>query len=236
MPSLRKDEFLREVLSYIKFPFDREDIKAELENHIIDKIDDYAEQGYDRETAEQLSISDMGNAEEIGIELNKQHNPFLGWLWKITNVMVLLFAIWNIYVIGAPIVLNLFPSNPLNDIPRSDIVYKIDVDKKVRLDDTVIHFTTIVYEKNGDMNILYESYDTRLWGTGWNIGTIGSITDNLGNAYYTGSVSSSGGIVSKYMNTVKNFSREADMLIISYDNYNRIYKIEIPLQVGVNDE
>lgn len=236
MPSLRKDKFLEEVLSYIKFPFDRTDIKYELECHISDKMDYYAEQGYDKETAENLSVNDMGEAKEIGIELNKQHNPILGWLWKITNVIVILFAVWNIYVIGAPVVMSIFSNNPINDIPKSDIVYKIDLDKKVKLDDTLIHFTNVVYEKNGNMNIIYEYYNSKLWGTGWSLGSIGSITDNLGNSYFTGSGGGGGGIKSKCIRTVENFSREADTLIISYDNYNRKYRVEIPLQVGVNNE
>lgn len=35
MPLHEKDNFLQEVLSYIRFPFDREDISSELENHIL---------------------------------------------------------------------------------------------------------------------------------------------------------------------------------------------------------
>lgn len=236
MPSLRKDKFLEEILSYIKFPFDRDDIKFELESHISDKVDYYIEQGFDKEAAENLSINDMGNAKAIGIELNKQHNPFLGWLWKITNVMVILFAVWNIYIIGAPLVASLFNSNPINDISKSDIVYKIDINKKVKLDDAVIHFTNVVYEKNGDMNILYEYYDTKLGGTGWSLGSIGSITDELGNTYFTGSGGGGGGIKTKCIRTVENFSREANTLIISYDSYNRKYRVEIPLQVGAENE
>lgn len=236
MPLHRKDKFLEEVMSYIKFPFDRNDIRFELENHIEDKMEYYAEQGYDKEAAERLSIGDMGDAREIGVELNKQHNPFLGWLWKITNGMVILFAVWNIFIIGAPIVASSFSGNPMKNIPKADIVYRIDINKKVKLDDTVIHFTNVVYEKNGDMNILYEYYDTKLWGAGWTLGSIGNITDDLGNTYFTGSGGGGGGIKSKCIRTVENFSREANTLIISYDSYNRKYRVEIPLRAGANHE
>jgi hypothetical protein len=236
MPSHKKDKFLAEVLSYIKFPFDRDDIRSELDSHILDKIDYYIEQGHDKEKAEQLSINDMGEAKEIGMELNKQHNPFLGWVWKITNVMVILFVIVNIYIVGTPILMSLFDRNPMNEIPKSNIVYKIDIDEKVKLDDAVIHFTNVVYEKNGDMNILYEYYDTKLWGTGWSFGGTGNITDNLGNTYFDGSGGGGGGIKSKYIRTIENFAKEADTLIISYDSFNRKYRVEIPLQVGDSNE
>lgn len=235
MPSPKKEKFLEEVISYIKFPFDRDDIKLELEDHISEKIDNYIEQGYDKETAEQQSVSDMGDPKEIGIELNKQHNPFIGWVWKVTNVMVVLFAIWHIYVLGGTLVISLFSNNPFGDIPKSDIVYEIKVDKKVKLDDTIIHFTDVIYEENGDMNIFYEYYDTKLWGTGWSLGSIGNITDNLGNEYFGGG-SGGGGIKSKYRHTIKDFSKEADILIINYDNYNRKYRVEIPLKDGDDNE
>jgi hypothetical protein len=235
MLSSKSDKFLKDILSYVKFPFDRNDIRLELEDHMSDKIDYYIEQGYDMEKAEQLSISDMGDAKEIGIELNKQHNPILGWLWKITNVIVVLFAIWNIFFVGIPTVSSLFNRNLINEIPKVNMVYKIDVDKEVKIDDMVIRFTNVVYEKNGDMNIFYEYYDTRLWGMGWSLGNIGKITDNLGNAYRSGSGSGSGGVKSKGRVTVHNFSKEADILIISYDSYNRKYRVKIPLKAGENN-
>lgn len=71
---------------------------------------------------------------------------------------------------------------------------------------------------------------------GWSFGSIGTIKDNLGNEYFDGSGSSSGGIITKGVRTVSNFSSEADILIIEYDLYNRYYKVEIPLKTGdLND-
>lgn len=164
MPLPNKDEFLEEVISHIKFPFDRNDIKSELESHILEKIDYYIEQGYDESESEQLTLKDMGDAKEIGIELNKQHNAIVGWLWKATNAIVILLVVWNVYTIGFPFITDLFSHNPIKDIPKSNIVYKIDLDEEVKIDDMVIHFTNVIYEKNGNMNIFYEYYDTKLWG------------------------------------------------------------------------
>ena len=236
MPFHRRDEFLKDVLCYIKFPFDRDNIKIELEGHIADKIDYYVSQGYDMESAEEISIREMGDAKEIGLSLNKQHNPLLGWLWKITNSVVILFALWNAYFIGSILITSLFLDNPINDIPKSNIVYSIDINQKVQLDDTIINFTKIVYEKDGDMNISYEYYSTKLWGTGWSSAGIGKVMDNLGNEYFAALGAGSGGLKSKYMHTVKDFSKDADTLIISYNYYNRKYKLEIPLKAGGNNE
>lgn len=232
MPLHRRDKFLNEVLSYIKFPFDRDDIRMELECHISDKIEFYIDQGYDMETAEELSINEMGDIKEIGLGLNKEHNPLLGWLWKISNVAVILFAIWNIYFIGSFLLLTLFQDNPIKSIQKPNILYSIDVNKKVQLDDTIINFTKVVYEKNGTINIAYEYYNTKFWESGWSFGGIGTITDNFGNEYFGGSIENGGNFKSKGMSKITNFSSEADTLIISYDYYNRRYKVEIPLREG----
>lgn len=231
-----KEKFLKEVLSQVKFKYDRHDIGTELEAHIQDKIDYYTDIGYDMDKAEELSVNDMGDAKEIGKELNKQHNPFIGWIWRITNVLLVFSVIISIFVTGLSVIASLITSNPANGIDKSNIAYKIDIDEKVKVDDTVIHFTDIIYEKNGDLSIIYNYYDTRLWGTGWSHGTMGEISDNLGNRYVNGSGLSSGGIIERHRRTVDNFSKDADTLIITYDYYNRYYRLEIPLKAGVYNE
>lgn len=236
MPSPKVEKFLNSIISYVKFPFDREDIKRELHNHILDRMDDYIEQGMDEETAEQLTLKDMGDAKEIGVALNKEHHPMIGWIWAITNAMVILFGLWVFFFAIFPILSGILPRNLVREIPKSDIEYKIDIDEEVRLDDRVIHFTDLVYEKNGDMNLFYESYGTTLRELGWGIGTIGEISDNLGNTYFDGSGTSIGGIKAKSRRTIENFSKKADTLIITYDYSDRYYQVEVPLKEGEQNE
>lgn len=237
MPLPKKDVFLTEVLSFVKFPFDRDTIRSELEYHIIDKIDFYIGEGYDEETAEQLSIANMGEPSEIGIALNKEHNPILGYLWLITNTIATLLICINVYLLVFFLLIPLFHRNPIYDFSKSDIVYRIDINEKVKIDDKVIHFTNIIYDVNGDMNIFYKSYHTKLLGAGWwNSSYIGEITDNLGTTYLSGGGPSRSGIITKGYKSVNNFSKEADTLIINYDMYNRKYHVEIPLKVGEYSE
>lgn len=229
------NKFLTEIISYVKFKFDRDNIRRELENHILDKIEDYIDQGYDEETAEQLSIHNMGDAKEIGMELNKQHNPIIGWIWRITNSI----AMFTVTIFGLFCILfmsSLFQGSLINDIPKSNIVYKLDLNEKVRMDDRVIHFTNVVYEKNGNMNIFYKTYYVGLRGSGWSIGFLGEITDNLDNKYMSRSGQEKGGVVHKGVWTIDHFSEDATMLIISYDMYNRNFKVEIPLKEGEYNE
>ena len=232
----KKDKFLEEVLRHIKFHLDRSDIKSELECHILDKTDYYIKQGYDRKAAEHMAVNDMGDAKVIGAELNRQHNPFLGWFLNITNAIVILLVIPIMWGTATTIIGDLLGNNWIHKIPKSDIAYSLDIDERAKLDDTNIRFTKIVYERNKDMNIFYEYYDTKLLGTGWSLVTIGNITDNLGNEYLFGGGGEAGGIKSKGVWTVENFSEQADTLIISYNKYNRKYRVSIPLKEGVNNE
>lgn len=230
------DKFINEVISFIKFPFDREDIKKELQNHMLDKMEDFKSRGIDSITAEELTIKSMGDPREIGLALNKEHNFILGWLYKITNGLVILFLVITVFSTGTSLLMTVFSRNPNNRIPKENIVYNIEVDEKVKIDDRVIKFKNIIYEKNGDLSIVYENYDSRLFGMGWSLGHIGIIKDNLGNEYFAGSGSSSGGIITRGVRTISNFPSNADTLIIEYDWYNRYYKVEVPLKAGVINE
>lgn len=235
MLSPKGDKYIEDILSYVKFSFDRSDIRSELKGHLLDRIEDYTEAGQG-EDAEELSIAAMGNAEEIGLELNRQHKPLLGWLWLISRLAVVLLIIVDLYVVGLPVLMSLFGHNPGKDIEKANIVYNITVNKRVQLDDAVINFRKVIYEKNGDLTIIYDYYEARFWGARWSLSDIGTISDNLGNRYFEGSDGSKGGIKPIVSRTVKNFSSEADALIINYDQYNRKYRVEIPLKGGVKTE
>lgn len=230
------EKYLSQVIRYVKFHFDHNAIKSELESHMIDRIDDYITKGYDEETAEQLTIDQMGDATEIGKALNKEHNPILGWLWICTKILVTFLVIWNIFFWGAVTIPTLINHNLEKDIPKSDIVYHLDINKTVKLDDMVIHFTDVIYKKNGNLNIFYHYYDTRFWFGGWSFGPSLIITDNLGNSYFAGSGHGTGGLISYYSQICNNFSSDADTLFINYDSYNRSFQVEIPLKVGDKNE
>lgn len=236
MLSPKSELFIKELLSYVKFVYDRNEIRKEFEAHLSDKMEDYMEQGYEPEEAEQLTIKDMGDAKEIGIELNKQHNPILGWLWRITNsIAILLFMLFCFILVFS--IRTFFESNSLKEsIVYTDIEYQSDIDIRVRIDDRVVQITNIIMEGNGDLNICYQYYNIGLWGVGGNFGYLGDFTDNKGNKYMTLSGTSHGGILTKGVWTISNFSKDADTLIISYDRYNRNYQLEIPLEVGESYE
>lgn len=236
MSQNKLEEFLDDVLSYVKFPFVRDEIKEELQSHLLEKIDDYMEQGYNPDQAEDQAIRDMGKPREIGIGLNKQHKPLLGWLIKITDwLLSLVGGISLVYIIPV-LVFSIFSRNPVNKIPKENIVYRIDLDEQVRLDDRIINFTNLVYDDDGYMNIIYNYREKGLLPGGWGLGSIGDIYDNLGNEYFSRSGSESGGLRTWGRTSIWDFSQDAKELIIDYDYFNRKYRVVIPLEVGDSND
>ena len=236
MQSKEKDIFLDEVVKYVKFTFDRAEIRKELEDHILDCMEYHMESGCSQEEAVKLSIQGMGDAREIGKALNKEHNPFVGWMLRITNVLVGIFVLASIFIVFIPLIFTIFNSDPYGNIDKNDIVYEIDVNQKVQIDDVVIEFTKLVYDKEGDMNIFYKSYDKKLWGAGWSTSSIGEIYDESGNKYFNGGGCSSNGIISKTLRSIRDFPPDAKELIIIYDSLDRYYEVRIPLKDGDSHE
>lgn len=226
------EEFLNEVLSHIKFPFVKDDIRSELEGHILDRIKYYIDEGYSLKEAEVLAISHMGNPKEIGIGLNKQHNPILGWMIRLTNSFIISVLAVSLFFYTPVFIMTLFNRSKLSDIPKENIEYRINLDDQVRIDDRIIKFTNIIYERNGNMNIIYTYREKGILPGGWSFGTIGHVSDDLGNEYHSWTSSESGHFFTKGKTTIPYFPKDAEELIIDYDLYNRQYRLEIPLKVG----
>ena len=82
MDEKKWESYLDEVLSFVKFKYDHKAIRRELAEHMTDLKEDLMADGMDEEAAEYMTIAHMGDAEEIGQELNKEHHALLGWVWR----------------------------------------------------------------------------------------------------------------------------------------------------------
>lgn len=227
----KKDLYLDKIISYIKFPFDREDIREEINNHILDKLDYYEGKGYEKDQAEEMAINAMGDAEEIGKQLNKEHNPIIGWIWKITNYIITLALISNILVLILWLPSFLLVSNS-RGIPRKEILWKQTINERVEIDDRVIKFKDLIYDKSGNLYIGYSYYDKRLWGRAWSFNLLWDIRDDLGGEYRSGSGHESGGTISKGRWKISGFNKSAKSITINQEIYDRKYTLEIPLKAG----
>ncbi len=73
------EDFLEEVCIHVSCKAVHKDIRDELTNHIYELKDEYANQGQDDEKALDMAIRAMGNCDEIGNRLNRQHKPKTEW-------------------------------------------------------------------------------------------------------------------------------------------------------------
>lgn len=82
--------WLNTATSGIRFGPDQEAVRRELQEHIEDKTADllriFPDMG--EEEAGARALAEMGDAEELKIALAKIHRPWLGWLWRLTQVLV----------------------------------------------------------------------------------------------------------------------------------------------------
>lgn len=90
--------------SGIRFGPDREAVRCELMEHMEDKAADLMRIFPDipEEEAQERALAAMGDAWELKKELAKVHKPWLGWLWRCTQVLVWgLLALCLITVLGS---------------------------------------------------------------------------------------------------------------------------------------
>lgn len=84
--------WVREVLAQVRFWPDHESIRQELLAHLEDGRADLMQLGYDRKTAEERTLRGMGDPAETGKALDRAHKPWLGWLWQLSRLPVLVLA------------------------------------------------------------------------------------------------------------------------------------------------
>ena len=74
----------------IRFGPDRAAVRRELTGHLEDKIADLKRifPGMTDWEAEQRALAQMGDAEEIGREMARIHKPWLGYLWRFSQVLL----------------------------------------------------------------------------------------------------------------------------------------------------
>ncbi len=84
------EEWLTAATRGVRFPPDREEVRAELAAHLEDRAEDLRRvfPELSGEEAEERALKEMGDASEIGEALAKIHTPWLGWLWAASKILL----------------------------------------------------------------------------------------------------------------------------------------------------
>lgn len=86
------ERYLNDVVSHVRFAFDRRKIRQELREHMEDLYEDLLSQDIDEKQAAELTVDYMGDSEELGKELDKAHHPVLGDVWLILGILCIVVA------------------------------------------------------------------------------------------------------------------------------------------------
>lgn len=148
----RWEQYLNEVVSYVRFRFDRGKIRTELLEHMEDLYTDLRMQGIEEHTAIALTVEHMGDAAELGKALDRAHTPVLGYIWLILGgvcAALLLYTIWSLCGIGIQIATGYAEKQ----MPASDsaMVYAITPDLEGEIYEDHLSVTQIVYDTDGHM-------------------------------------------------------------------------------------
>ncbi|NLT47490.1 MAG: hypothetical protein GXX92_03655 [Clostridiales bacterium] len=241
MPSAEVREFIEKVVKRVHFVPDRYDIQLELAAHIEDSALLIQEQdNLSPEDSEKAALERMGNADEIGIALNRQHNPVLGYMWYFSRIIMVLLCI-IVILQSIPMLLvsgwTILFDHPIRDIPKETYVRHVKPNELIKLDSRRIRITDVIQTEDGSLHILYSSYNLSFSGLhGWSSSGIGIIKDEDGETYFNGGGRGTAGIYSRARRSLDNFPFEKEKLIIEWDYAGRYYKVEIPLGEVVNND
>ena len=86
-------EFLNKICKEIKYKPIRKEISEEIQTHIEEIKQNNINNGMEEQIAEEKAIKEMGEAEEIGKQLNKIHRPKLDWKLLILIIILTTYGL-----------------------------------------------------------------------------------------------------------------------------------------------
>ena len=91
--SMNKSDWLDTATREIRFGPDRRRVRQELEDHILDRAEAAKAKGLSADQAEQAAVEAMGDPEPVARELGRLHRPWLGYLWRASQVLLVVLAL-----------------------------------------------------------------------------------------------------------------------------------------------
>ncbi len=230
------EKYVKDILSHVKFKYDHKYIYSEIMEHMEDLYNNLVNEGIDENEAIKLTVEYMGDSEEIGKALNKEHNPFVGWIYRILKYFAMLLIFLNISTVFIFIfssINNFVTVNENVEKYGQKIEFIQEIDEKRKIDNTYIFLDKIVRYDNGDIKILYSLFKNPFsYGTKFTNGDILKIYDENNNEYIFRRRSPNKKYYSYYEYTIDNFPKNEEKLIIKYGDRKEEYTVEISMKKG----
>ena len=97
---MKKKEFLSIVRKQIRYVFVRDTIEEELKQHLNDSMETLIEEGFQWQDAEEEAVRQMGDPVEVGMLLNKEHKPLLGYLLVVSRILLCILIARVVFIFG----------------------------------------------------------------------------------------------------------------------------------------
>ena len=153
------ERYLNDVVSNVRFAFDRRKIRQELREHMEDLYEDLLSQDINEKQAAELTVDYMGDSEELGKELDKAHHPVLGYVWLILGILCIVVAAKTAFGLldtGIGIAKGYFAE--VYPASASEVVYTISPDVEKQVYDYTLYIDKIVYYEDGRMEVDYATW------------------------------------------------------------------------------
>lgn len=188
---MKGQEYLDIVTKQVHYIFDREYIEAELKQHLEDSILDLMEEGFSHEEAEEQAVLQMGDPIETGKMLNKEHHPVIGYLYALSNVLVITLGIYFILTIGIVMWGVIENANPIVD---RNCIASYPVNLEVTIPTHRVKIDNICLFEDGRYSLTSRSWKRFSYTrAGWSI-SVFEILNTEGERIEGGSGGSVGGI------------------------------------------
>ena len=158
MVERRWDDYLDDILSYVKFKYDHREIRRELAEHMADLKEGLMAEGMDEAIAEYMTVEYMGEAAEIGQELNKEHHALLGWIWRITKGLVILLLLLNalpVINIVDGVISGYFQKYEMRE--DSNVIWQMEIEREYQLYDDTLILHDLYYYEDGMLEMSYRT-------------------------------------------------------------------------------
>lgn len=90
---MKKDEFIEKVLEQVRCKKIHEILRAELSSHIDDQAEAFEEVGFPHEQCEEEAVKTMGDAVDVGLQLDTAHRPHFPFAAVICAALLMLCGI-----------------------------------------------------------------------------------------------------------------------------------------------
>ncbi len=150
--------YLKEVLSFVRFRYDHRAIRRELNEHMEDLYEELQADGFSEEAAAEAVLQYMGDAEEIGRALDKEHGVLLGWLWRGARAAVIVLLLVNLPLLFSLLSGLCSPFFQEYELQSESVeVYRLTINEEYPIYDDTLILKEVIYYEDGTLDIRYAS-------------------------------------------------------------------------------